>query len=346
MNKETSLFIVLGMHRSGTSAITRALKTVGVDLGDKLLPSANDNKKGFWEDRDITKLNDELLLEIGSSWDSYMPIKKESFDFLLNSEYKSKASDLLFEKLNGKPMFGIKDPRISRLLPFWKGVFSECNCNTRYVFAMRNPVSVAYSLHHRNGFHFLKSYILWLDYILTVLAELDENASIIVNYEELMTNPRGEISRLASWLNVPVDDAELSAYCDDFLDKELQHSQFTLSDIAVAETFSSLLKEVYSLLTSSTFDVGALRNVENAEKIKGWRAQFDAQKPILELLEQERVRNAEQLQQLVQECVRNAEQQQRLEQERQRMAVLMQEIHQSTSWRLTAPIRWLEKWVK
>ena len=55
-----SAILVLGMHRSGTSAIARLLKIFGVSFGDNLMPgSAEDNEKGFWEDRDVFRLNEE-----------------------------------------------------------------------------------------------------------------------------------------------------------------------------------------------------------------------------------------------------------------------------------------------
>ena len=45
-----SVFVVLGMHRSGTSAITRGLQALNVNLGEQLLPAVpNDNDKGFFE---------------------------------------------------------------------------------------------------------------------------------------------------------------------------------------------------------------------------------------------------------------------------------------------------------
>ena len=45
--------VVLGMHRSGTSALTKALELFGIDLGTDLLPPQDDNPKGFFEDRGL-----------------------------------------------------------------------------------------------------------------------------------------------------------------------------------------------------------------------------------------------------------------------------------------------------
>ena len=52
------VMIVVGMHRAGTSAITRGLTAIGVEVGDDLLPSQADNPKGFWENRAIVDIDD------------------------------------------------------------------------------------------------------------------------------------------------------------------------------------------------------------------------------------------------------------------------------------------------
>ena len=57
--KDTKLFVILGMHRSGTSVVSRGLKVLGVDLGNRLIVPDKFNPKGYWEDLDINQFNDE-----------------------------------------------------------------------------------------------------------------------------------------------------------------------------------------------------------------------------------------------------------------------------------------------
>ncbi len=59
------------MHRSGTSLAARALDLLGVSLGDpdRLQPAGRDNPAGYWENRYVTELDDELLAALGGSWD-------------------------------------------------------------------------------------------------------------------------------------------------------------------------------------------------------------------------------------------------------------------------------------
>src|SRR4051794_4592372 len=60
--------LVLGMHRSGTSAIARMLNLCGADLGRDLLPAKADNERGFWENKAILALNEKLLENLNLRW--------------------------------------------------------------------------------------------------------------------------------------------------------------------------------------------------------------------------------------------------------------------------------------
>ena len=73
------VIVVLGMHRSGTSAITRGLQELGADLGPDLMPAAEgDNDKGFWEDMGAYRINERILSKLGSSWDGLAEISTEA----------------------------------------------------------------------------------------------------------------------------------------------------------------------------------------------------------------------------------------------------------------------------
>ena len=165
------LIVVLGMHRSGTSAVTRALQVMNVELGDKLMPAADgDNPKGFFEDTDIYKLNVEMLQALRIDWYSLAPIGEHDVETLRSRGFFLRAVELLNSKCANSPVFAFKDPRIAKLLPFWKAVFDHCQFGVSYVVTVRHPRSVANSLVKRNGFDLEKGYLLWLEYVLRIAA--------------------------------------------------------------------------------------------------------------------------------------------------------------------------------
>ena len=62
-------FLVLGMHRSGTSAVARLLNLAGAAISERLMAPQADNPKGFWESLPITDLHDQALARMGLAWD-------------------------------------------------------------------------------------------------------------------------------------------------------------------------------------------------------------------------------------------------------------------------------------
>src|SRR5580700_153075 len=116
--KRTRLIVVLGMHRSGTSVITRGLKVMGVAVVDRLMPPVEGiNAKGFWEDIDLCELNNEVLSAPGSDWNDLVSIEPSDVQTLRKKGHFPSAVQLLRQKVGSAPIFGFKDPRVAKLLP-------------------------------------------------------------------------------------------------------------------------------------------------------------------------------------------------------------------------------------
>ena len=195
------LIVVLGMHRSGTSAITRGLQVMGVGLGDRLIPPVEgNNPKGFWEDIDLNSLNAEMLSACDSDWHYVAAIDSIDVERLREQGHVLRAAELLRQKVCSAPIFGFKDPRVAKLLLFWKGVFSSCQFDVSYIVVLRHPLSVAKSLANRDGIEPEQSYLLWLGHVMTSLTGSAGNKRILVDYDRLMQSPDHELNRIAKSL--------------------------------------------------------------------------------------------------------------------------------------------------
>ncbi|MDP1541288.1 MAG: glycosyltransferase [Moraxellaceae bacterium] len=242
------LIAVIGMHRSGTSAVTRGLQVLGVELGDNLLQPAEDNPKGFWEDLDFFAINVEILDFLNKEWHFLTPIQPQDIELLRRNGYLLRAVELLREKTNGIPVFGFKDPRLVKLLPFWKEVFAHCGINVHYVIPLRHPISVCKSLEKRNGFDFEKSYFLWLEHVVNgFVGTIGEKCSL-VDYDRFIDSTKEEIKRLGLELNLSVDTVKLNQFLSDFIDEDLRHTIYKLEDLDLDQHVPPLVKEVYSVL--------------------------------------------------------------------------------------------------
>jgi hypothetical protein len=80
--------------------------------------------------------------------------------------------DAIGKRFAPYPRWGFKDPRTIRVLPFWQSVFRELGVADRYVVIVRNPLSTARSLLHRDGFPFERTFLMWLVYMIPHLHSL------------------------------------------------------------------------------------------------------------------------------------------------------------------------------
>ena len=138
--------LVLGMHRSGTSALTKALGLLGASLPREPMPAAADNPLGYWESPLIARFNNRLLVSAGTRWNDESPIATEWFADPARSTDRAEAARLLAEEFTDTGTFVCKDPRICRLLPFWREVFEAAAVEPHAVIVFRDPLEVAHSL--------------------------------------------------------------------------------------------------------------------------------------------------------------------------------------------------------
>ena len=66
--------LVLGMHRSGTSALTWLLGRLGAALPSDAIAASGDNARGYWESQALVKADDQLLRVLRSSWFDPRPL--------------------------------------------------------------------------------------------------------------------------------------------------------------------------------------------------------------------------------------------------------------------------------
>ena len=250
------IVVVLGMHRSGTSAITRGLKVLGVDLGDSFLPPRPDNEKGFWEDIDINTLNIDLLKAIGHDWHTLVPIMPCEIPEAITEKFKLRAVEILRHKLSHTNCFGFKDPRLPRLLFFWKEVFEHLNVRVGYIIVNRNPLSVARSLAEREGFDFIKSYYLWFEHMHTSLRHTAKNRRVIVDYDLLMENPEKQLKRIAINLGLELahESLEFKEYQTKFIDDSLRHNRHKPEDLRLDRVVPPGVIELYHILQELALD--------------------------------------------------------------------------------------------
>jgi hypothetical protein len=188
--------LALGMHRSGTSALSGALSCLGINFvgpKDELFRSI-DNPNGFFERPSILQLSDSLLETHGWSWDSVElnPLDGEKLIHLVN-----RGRELVDQFSSDGPV-GLKDPRICLLVPFWRRALLD---RFEAVVITREPAEVAWSLHVRDGLPVTVGLALWIAYNMHLANGIQGLNPHILRYENLVDSPTTELATIAQFLH-------------------------------------------------------------------------------------------------------------------------------------------------
>ena len=139
---------IAGMHRSGTSMVASLLRGAGLYLGEEadLLPPAEGNPDGYFENRKFVDLNEELLARLGGTY-FRPPDFAHGWTEAAVSALGDRAGAVL-RGFAGREPWGWKDPRNSLTLPFWTSLMDD----VRTVICLRHPWDVADSLYRGRYF--------------------------------------------------------------------------------------------------------------------------------------------------------------------------------------------------
>ncbi len=236
-----------------------------------------DNKKGYFEDIEINALNVEMLRVVESDWSHLSPIDAIDAAILDKKGFTLRAVNLLRNKTADCSIFGFKDPRTAKLMPFWSKVFDSCGFEVSYVLAIRNPMSVVQSLKSRAAFSPEHSYMLWLGHVLASIAYTCKATRVLVDFDHFMLHPREDLERIAERLDLSVDPEAARVFETEFLESELQHTVFSLSNMRVDPTCPPLVMQVYTAIIE-TLDNPELDEPEFENQVKSWSDEFDRMK--------------------------------------------------------------------
>ena len=191
--------LVVGMHRSGTSAVTGALGHLGFAVppqSDRWEPS-EDNPE-HWESRALGLYCDVLLEQLGGTWDRPPDSGPDAeSDLDLNADQLGDPAEPASDAFPNPGPVVWKDPRVCLLLPYWLAHLPQ---PVAAVFIWRSPLPVAHSLRARDRTHLADGVALWERYNRSGLAGLVGVDTFVTRYESIVEDPVGRLGDLAGWL--------------------------------------------------------------------------------------------------------------------------------------------------
>ena len=330
-----------------------------------------DNPEGFFESRQLRLLNDELLASVGCSWDR-PPLVPVAWDSEIPfARFEQARTDFRGQALDH--FWVDKDPRLAITYPAWIHILLR---RIPLVLVLRHPLEVAASLFSRNGWDLDAGLLLWYLYNHHV-ASILESDDLLVGYSQILSAPQDSDQQLARHLEAWFDRQrcpgltfhDFQAICAERVDAQLQRSMATLEAVPLhcqpTPAFLELCEYKYQRVLADRFSAQTFRETfENlprplldvlaTQDHVGWGPRAQAR------LAECQAEVAESQVRLAESQVRLAEFQVNLDEtskhyqgqlkdlvgqlEEHRTLICQQQqqlerLHQSMSWRVTAPFR-------
>ncbi len=219
--------LVSGMHRSGTSAASRALSFLGYSQPLFLPEAGPANPKGFWESTKIVQLNEEMIASLGWSWDhtplltqpSGSPSEAEAEILAhLSAAWLDRAREAIRASYREDALRVVcKDPRLSLFPSFWEAAFEAEGFAVKHLLVFRQPYEVVASLQAHRGMGRAAALRAWLTYNLRPLSQVRVEATL--DYADLVRWPYRTVNAAARALGASQLDRVAAVELREFIDQ-------------------------------------------------------------------------------------------------------------------------------
>ena len=191
--------LVVGMHRSGTSAITGAVAALGFHTPHtEDLFQWHESNPEHWESRTLVRTDDQILRSLGGSWEAppdFPPGWMDSPEVIEAPDPEPGAVMSAAYPYDGPCVW--KDPRVCLLLPYWMRILPQ---PVAALLVWRDPLPVGRSLAKRDDMHLADGIALWERYNRSALEHLVGVDTYVCHYESLLEHPGASLGQIASWL--------------------------------------------------------------------------------------------------------------------------------------------------
>ncbi|WP_257168127.1 sulfotransferase family protein [Bradyrhizobium sp. SRS-191] len=238
--------IVLGMHRSGTSALAHLLSCLGATLPLRLSPPGPDNPEGYFEPAMLVALHERLLTAAGSVWFDVKPFSLAAVPRDVAAGLIGEMVQAMAEDFPEAALPVIKDPRMCRFFPLFRQVLGLAGRESCVVLALRHPAEVAASLATRNRMSASYAGLLWARHVIAAEQDSRDVPRITLRYEDMLADWRGTAARIRTlpgpWHAEDPEDAPVKP--------SLRHHQALQSTDVFGPGFGGLLDRLHESLSS------------------------------------------------------------------------------------------------
>jgi hypothetical protein len=269
-----TLLLILGMHRSGTSAYANTFALLGAALPRNLLSARSGNEMGHFESERLLVEHDKMLDEIGSHWYDWSALSEDFFKSSLARMFAARFAEIVREEYGDATLIVVKDPRICRFVPIWREVATLLDADIKIITPFRNPMEVASSLRKRDDLSINESLLVWTRHVLEAEFCTRDLPRTFVAYEALLGDWRSVVDQCSKeiGLNFPRRSPKAERKVDLYLDRGLRRNMFGDNEFRSHSNIPDWTKDAY--LSLKKLQTDPLKQ-EVLQKLDQVRADFD-----------------------------------------------------------------------
>ena len=187
--------VIVGMHRSGTSAVAGAINLLGAQQPNWMLQGGPSNPLGYYEAYGVIHVNDWILRKAGSTWYDCLGFAPESLDPVTRGIAMALINISVSVEFGDASLLLLKDPRLCLLLEYWLPMLDATHIAPTVLLVLRHPAEVIASLAKRDTFPEPLAAATWLQHMLTAEHATRGRQRAIVSYDSLLHDWRACLDR-------------------------------------------------------------------------------------------------------------------------------------------------------
>jgi hypothetical protein len=256
----STLVLITGTGRSGTSTMSGALHHLGLHVPGPYLGANETNPKGFFEARWAVRFHKQITEAAAiHEFDS----RPEAFDLaqaVVTDEMRARLRDFLERECGGYDQVVVKDPRSVWAQEIWRTAADEVGVQICYISMLRHPAEVigsrtAYYAHPtdeaRRRSYETFNVARWINSSLVSERETRGRSRAFVSYPDLLADWRPVLVGLTDDLGLRYDvdvAGGQTTPVDDFIDPGLRRHHVTWDDLEVPESLREIADQVWAAL--------------------------------------------------------------------------------------------------
>jgi hypothetical protein len=200
--QDKKAIVILGMHRSGTSAVAGAIDLLGAERPASMLEAGPSNPLGYFEAYSVIHVNDWILRMAGCTWYDSLGFDAEALDPVTRRTAMALINIAIGAEFPNASLLLLKDPRLCLLLDYWLPMLDAMHIEPMVLLVLRHPAEVIASLGKRDAFPPPLAAAAWLQHALAAEQATRGRRRALVTYEELLTDWRACLVRVSQQVQI------------------------------------------------------------------------------------------------------------------------------------------------